>query len=74
MDKYEFLGIMAELIANNSGIEGEDDDAILLPGVEDVMENTSGDGTEDVTVLFEDGTVIKLTAEESHEEVLGDDV
>lgn len=65
MDKHEFLEAIAELILNNSDIEAEEDDEILVSGVEDVMENVGPNGTEDVTVLFTDGRTLKLTVQES---------
>ena len=63
MDKHEFLSVIGELIVNNSNIGAEADDTVLLDGLEDVMDNAGPDGTEDITVLFTDGTTIKLTAE-----------
>ncbi len=74
MNKYDFLDAIAEAITNNSDIEAEDGDSVLFTGVEDVMENVTGAGTESVTVLFEDGTVIHVTAEESKEVALTDDL
>ena len=64
MDRHEFLSVLGELIANNSAIEAESDDSILVDGVEDVMDNIGPNGTEDVTVLFSDGKAIRITAEE----------
>ena len=64
MDRHEFLSVLGELIANNSGVEAESDDAVMIEGVEDVMDNIGPNGTEDITVLFEDGKAIRITAEE----------
>lgn len=64
MDKHELLSVLGELIANNSGVEAEADDAILIENVEDVMDNIGPNGTEDITVLFADGKAIRITAEE----------
>ena len=64
MTKNELLSIIGELIANNSAIEADSDDSILVDGVEDVMDNIGPNGTEDVTVLFTDGKAIRITAEE----------
>ena len=64
MDKHEILSIIGELIANNSAVEAEADDSILIGGVEDVMDNIGPAGTEDITILFTDGKAIRVTAEE----------
>lgn len=62
MDKYELLSIVAELITNNSNIGAEEDDTVLIDGLEDVMQNDGPNGTEDVTLLFDDGKTITITA------------
>jgi len=60
MDKLELLDIISELITNNSNIGADQDDAVMIDGLEDVMLNTDGtDG--DVTLLFTDGTTMKIT-------------
>lgn len=64
MDKHELLSIIGELIANNSIIEADSDDSVLVEGVEDVMDNIGPNGTEDITVLFTGGPAIRITAEE----------
>ena len=64
MDKHELLSIIGELIANNSCIEAESGDSVLVDGVEDVMDNVGPRGTEDITVLFTNGKAIRITAEE----------
>ena len=64
MDKNELLSIIGELIVNNSNIEAEQDDAVLIDGVEDVMDNIGPEGTENIIVLFMDGKAIRITAEE----------
>lgn len=64
MTKNELLSIIGELIVNNSNIEAEQDDAVLIDGVEDVMDNIDQVGTENITVLFMDGKAIRITAEE----------
>lgn len=62
MNKLELLDIISELITNNSNIGAEDDDTILIDGLEDVMLNV-GEEDGDVTLLFEDGKTMKITVE-----------
>lgn len=62
MDKLELLDVISELIINNSNIGAEEDDTILIDGLEDVMVNTTEtDG--DVTLLFTSGKTMKITVE-----------
>ena len=62
MNKLELLDIISELIVNNSNIEADADDTVMIDGLEDVMLNmTETDG--DVTLLFTDGTTNKITVE-----------
>lgn len=62
MDKLELLDIISELITNNSNIGAEEDDTVMIDGLEDVMLNmTETDG--DVTLLFENGKTMKITVE-----------
>jgi len=61
MDKLELLDIISELIANNSDIEADGDEA-MLTGVEDVTLNALPDGG-NVTILFTDGTTNTVTVE-----------
>lgn len=66
MKKSELLDIISELIVNNSNIGAEEDDEILLDGLEEVMTNVDASGdVADVTLLFTDGKTMKLTVEES---------
>ena len=62
MDKLELLNVISELIVNNSNIEADADDTVMIDNLEDVMLNTTEtDG--DVTLLFTDGTTNKITVE-----------
>lgn len=62
MERLELLDVIRELIVNNSNIEAEPDDEVMLDGVEGVTLNVMGtDG--DVTVLFADGKTMKITVE-----------
>ena len=65
MDKAELLDIISELITDNSNIGAEEDDTILIDGLEDVMLNVLPDGNGDVTLLFTDGRTMKITVKES---------
>ena len=60
MTKLEVLDAISEAILNNSNIEAEDDDEVLFDGLEDVMLNVGSDDG-DVTLLFADGTEMKIT-------------
>ena len=60
MTKLEVLDAISEAILNNSNIEAEDDDEILFDGLEEVMLNVGKDDG-DVTLLFTDGTEMKIT-------------
>ncbi len=60
MNKLELLDIISELLTNNSNIGAEDDDTVLIDGLEDVMLNV-GEEDGDVTLLFEDGKTMKIT-------------
>lgn len=63
MKKLALLSIIGELIANNSNIEAEPGDEILIDGLEEVMLNV-GDGDDgDLTLLFTDGTTNVITVE-----------
>ena len=63
MDKLELLDIIAELIVINSNIGAIEDEAAMIGGVEDVMNNI-GENDGDVTILFvEDGKAMKITVE-----------
>lgn len=66
MNKSELLDIISDLIVNNSNIGAEEDDTILIDGLEEVMTNVDASGdVADVTILFTDGKTMKLTVEES---------
>ena len=66
INKDYFVSALAECIVNNSNIGAEEDDAILFSGVEVVFENVSPEGS-DVTVLFTDGTAIKIEISDAGE-------
>ena len=62
MNKIELLDAISELIINNSNIGAEEDDEVLLDGLEEVMLNV-GEDDGDVTLLFSDGGTAKIIVE-----------